>query len=68
MNKEETDSVEVSDLPHRIRLPGFITDEDIGLGDTMHRAARMLGIKPCSSCQRRTALLNRWIVFTGRTG
>jgi len=53
-------------VSHRVRLPGFITDEDIGLGDVLKRATSYIGIKPCSSCERRAAALNRWFVFTGR--
>ena len=52
--------------PHRVRLPGFITDEEIGLGDGIKRATRTVGIKPCGPCGRRAAMLNRWVVFTGR--
>lgn len=50
--------------PHRVRLPGFITDEDIGLGDVIKRATHTLGIKPCGGCERRAAALNRWLAFT----
>ena len=52
--------------PRRIRLPGFINDEEIGLGDVIKRATRYLGVKPCGGCQRRATALNRWAVFTGR--
>lgn len=51
--------------PYRMRLPGFINDEDIGLGDTIKRATSAIGIKPCDGCQRRAAALNRWLVFSG---
>jgi hypothetical protein len=50
--------------PHRVRLPGFITDEDIGLGDAIKRATSYLGIQPCGGCERRAATLTRWMVFT----
>jgi hypothetical protein len=53
--------------PNRVRLPGFITDEEIGLGDVIKRATSYFGIQPCGGCERRTAALNRWAVFTGRT-
>jgi hypothetical protein len=52
--------------PYRVRLPGFVTDEDIGLGDVIKRATYRLGIKPCGGCERRAAALNRWFVFTRR--
>jgi hypothetical protein len=53
--------------PVRVRLPGFITDEDIGLGDVLKRATTYLGIKPCTRCEQRATLLNRWITFSGKS-
>jgi hypothetical protein len=53
--------------PHRVRLPGFIADEDIGLGDVIKRVTRTFGIKSCGGCERRAAALNRWFVFTGHS-
>ena len=50
--------------PHRVRLPGFINDRDIGLGDALTRATTYLGIRPCGGCKRRAAALNRWVTFT----
>jgi hypothetical protein len=50
--------------PHRVRLPGFINDRDIGLGDALTRTTTYLGIRPCGGCKRRAAALNRWITFT----
>ena len=52
--------------PHRVRLPGFVSDEDVGLGDVIKRATYAVGIKPCGGCERRAAALNRWMVFSGR--
>jgi hypothetical protein len=52
--------------PHRVRLPGFVSDEEIGLGDVIKRATSYIGIQPCGGCARRAAALNRWMVFTGR--
>jgi len=49
---------------HRVRLPGFISDEDIGLGDVIARATKYFGVSPCGGCRRRAAALNRWMVFT----
>ena len=51
---------------YRVRLPGFIGDEDIGLGDAIKNVTYALGIRPCGGCERRAAALNRWFVFTGR--
>ena len=53
---------------HRVRLPGFITDEDIGLGDAVKHATSTVGIRPCGGCVKRAEALNRWITFTGPRG
>lgn len=50
--------------PHRVRLPGFLLDEEIGLGDVIKRATSYMGIKPCGGCERRAETLNRWMTFT----
>jgi hypothetical protein len=52
--------------PRRIRIPGFITEEDIGLGDVIKKATSAAGIKSCSGCARRAAHLNHRIVFSKR--
>ena len=49
-----------------VRLPGFINDQDVGLGDVVKRATSYVGIKPCGGCARRAEALNRWFVFSGR--
>jgi hypothetical protein len=49
--------------PARVRLPGFITDEDIGLGDAIKRVTYAFGLKPCGGCEQRAATLNRWMAF-----
>ena len=51
---------------HRLRLPGFISDEDLGLGDVIKRTSSYFGIKPCGGCENRTDAFNRWLVFTNR--
>ena len=50
--------------PIRVRLPGFVKDEDIGLGDAIKRATYAIGLRPCGGCERRATALNRWMVFT----
>ena len=55
---------EAQSKPYRVRLPGFVADEAIGLGDVGQRATYAMGIKPCRGCERRTAAMNRWMVFT----
>ena len=63
---KSNDSADPSDPPHRARLPGFIVDEEIGLGDVIKRATSYFGLQPCGGCEGRTAALNRWMVFTNR--
>lgn len=48
---------------HRVRLPGFI-EEEIGLGDIIKKTTYAIGIKPCGGCERRAAVLNRWVHFS----
>ena len=50
--------------PHRVRLPGFLIEEEIGLGDVIKRVTYVMGIKPCSGCEKRAAALNRWMHVT----
>lgn len=52
--------------PYRVRLPGFISEEDIGLGDVIKRVTSTFAIAPCAGCAQRAAMLNRWMVFSGR--
>lgn len=52
--------------PRRIRLPGFVNDNDIGLGDAIKRTTSAVGIRPCGGCGRRAETLNRRFVFSGR--
>lgn len=52
--------------PFHVRLPGFVSDEDVGLGDLIKRATMAAGIRPCGGCGRRAEALNRRLVVTGR--
>jgi hypothetical protein len=52
--------------PYKVRLPSFISDKDIGLGDVIKRATSAVGMRPCGSCEQRAAALNRWLTFSGR--
>jgi len=54
--------------PESIRFPGFMAHGEIGLGELIKRLTSALGIKPCVGCERRAALLNRWLSFSGATG
>lgn len=49
---------------HRVRLPGFLIEEEIGLGDVVKRITYSMGIKPCGGCEKRAAALNRWMHFS----
>lgn len=51
---------------YRVRLPGFLMDKEIGLGDAIKSATSYMGIKPCGGCAKRASVLNRWMVFTNR--
>jgi hypothetical protein len=51
---------------YRIRLPGFIIEGEIGLGDIIKRATSSVGIKPCGGCHDRAVALNQRFVFYGK--
>lgn len=62
---DNIEEVEQINQPHRVRLPGFVSDEDLGLGDAIKRVTYAFGIKPCGGCQKRASALNRWAVING---
>ena len=49
---------------HRVRLPGFLIEDEIGLGDAIKRLTYAMGIKPCAGCEKRADTLNRWVHFS----
>jgi hypothetical protein len=51
--------------PRRVRLPGFVPDEPVGLGDAVMRVSSAAGVRPCRGCAERARRLNNWMVFTG---
>jgi hypothetical protein len=62
---ESNDTMDQSERRHHeMRLPGFIVDEEIGLGDVIKRATSYVGIRPCGGCERRATALNRRFVFS----
>ena len=61
---ENNDHPNKSERPHQVRLPGFVSDEEIGLGDAIKRATSYIGIQACGGCEQRRVALNHWIVFT----
>jgi hypothetical protein len=69
MNQEETKGGPEdtgAPSPYRVRLPGFVSDEDVGLGEVIKRVTSAFGSNACGGCERRAAALNRWLVFSGR--
>ena len=48
---------------YNVRLPGFLTEEPIGLGDFIKKATHSVGIKPCGGCEQRAAAMNRWMTL-----
>jgi hypothetical protein len=47
-----------------VRLPGFLIEEEIGLGDLIKKTTYAMGINPCGGCEERAAALNRWMTFS----
>ena len=52
--------------PARVRLPGFLAEEEVGLGTLLKRVTSALGIRACGGCERRAARLDRMVRLTGR--
>jgi len=52
--------------PHKVRLPGFLIEEEVGLGDLVKKTTYAMGIQPCSGCEKRAAALNRWMSLSRR--
>ena len=62
--KKRTDEPKPEHGPHKVRLPGFLIEEEIGLGDVIKKTTYAMGITPCGGCEKRAAALNRWMSFT----
>jgi hypothetical protein len=60
------DSYRVRPVAHRVRIPGFNADAEIGFGDAIKRVTSLVGIRPCEPCRKRATMLNQWMVFHGR--
>ena len=60
------DSQEASRARHRVRVPGFNSETEVGLGDVIKRVTSFAGIQPCAPCQERAVRLNQWLGFRGR--
>ena len=66
MNDKQVENEDKERKPFRVRLPGFITNEEVGLGDALKRVISTVGIKPCGGCSGRAGALNRYLVFSNR--
>ncbi len=65
MKKQRVAEPKAAEGPvHRVRLPGFLIEEEIGLGDLIKKATYAMGITPCGGCEKRAAALNRWMTFS----
>jgi hypothetical protein len=68
MTKHRKATKDRGDKPHnsprRVRLPGFLVNEELGLGDAIKNITYVMGIKPCGGCERRAQVLNRWMYFS----
>lgn len=49
---------------YNVRLPGFLIEKEIGLGDVFNRVTYVFRIKPCRGCKQRADLMNRWVTFS----
>jgi hypothetical protein len=52
--------------PLTIKLPGFLSEDEIGLGDLIKSATSVVGIKPCNGCEQRASILNNWVIFNSK--
>jgi hypothetical protein len=52
--------------PFLVRVPGFLTDREVGLGELVTHATSAIGIRPCGGCGKRAQLLNSIVVFSGQ--
>ena len=50
--------------PRCVRLPGFLIEKEVALGDAIKRVTSAMGIRPCGGCEKRAAALNRWMTFS----
>jgi hypothetical protein len=52
--------------PSSVRLPRFVLDNEIGLGEVVKRILSRVGVRPCGVCRQRAAMLDRILVFSPR--
>ena len=46
---------------HEVRLPRFLVNEPVGLGQVVKRITTAAGVEPCTPCEQRAARLDRWL-------
>ena len=63
-NHRDEETQEQERKAHRVRLPGFLIEGEVGLGDLIKKTTYAVGIKPCGGCEKRAEALNRWMTFT----
>jgi len=62
--KSETEPDALGRPAHRARLPGFLIEKEVGLGDLIKKTTYAMGIQHCGGCEKRAAALNRWMTFS----
>lgn len=50
----------------RVRMPGFVVQDDEGLGQALMRVTSAVGIRPCGGCHRRAEALDHRVVLYSR--
>ena len=63
-SRTEDENASRTGAPFRMRLPGFISEDEVGLGDAVKRVTYAFDITPCGGCEQRAVTLNRWVRFT----
>jgi len=58
----------MSRVPRPIRIPLPGVRRSVGLGQALKRLTTAVGIRPCSSCERRARSLDRAVVFATLRG
>jgi hypothetical protein len=51
----------------RVRLPGFLVKDEVGLGTVIGRGISAVGVRPCGGCKRRASALDRRVVLYSRS-
>jgi hypothetical protein len=65
VNKQSVSPTDRKERPtHQVRLPGFLVEEEVGLGDLIKKATYAMGIETCGGCEGRARALNRWMTFS----